>query len=117
MCSLKGFSQVQDFQDVSYFVLVEPEVVAHFVLHTVCFVLSVFFRGAMDGSASPGDQGAKPYGPLPRPLPSPFAFQGRGRGAEGPRGRGAEGPRGRGRGAEAEGPKWYQATENARSVR
>ena len=82
MCSLKGFSQVQDFQDVSYFVLGNPEVVAHFVLHIVRFVLSVFFKGAMDGSASPGDQGAKPYGPLPHPLPSPFAFQGRGRGAE-----------------------------------
>ena len=78
MCSLKGFSQVQDFQDVSYFVLGNPKVVAHFVLHTVRFVLSVFFRGAMDGSASPGDQGAKPYSPLPHPLPSPFAFQMRG---------------------------------------
>lgn len=78
MCSLKGFSQVQDFQDVSYFVLGNPKVVAHFVLHIVRFVLSVFFRGAMDGSASPGDQGAKPYGPLPHPLPSPFAFQDRG---------------------------------------
>ena len=55
-----------------------PEVVAHFVLHIVRFVLSVFFRGAMDGSASSGDQGAKPYGPLPHPLPSPFAFQDRG---------------------------------------
>ena len=55
-----------------------PEVVVHFVLHIVRFVLSVFFRGAMDGSASPGDQGAKPYGPLPHPLPSPFAFQVRG---------------------------------------
>ena len=94
MCSLKGFSQVQDFQDVSYFVLGNPEVVAHFVLHIVRFVLSVFFRGAMDGSASPGDQGAKPYSPLPRPLPSPFKFR-------------AEGPR----------PKRYQATENARNVR
>ena len=108
MCSLKGFSQVQDFQDVSYFVLGNPEVVAHFVLHIVRFVRSahfvqivhsVFFWGAMDGSASPGDQGAKPYSPLPHPLPSPFAFQGRGRGAE------------------AEGSKRYQATENARSVR
>ena len=93
MCSLKGFSQVQAFQDVSYFVLGNPEVVAHFVLHIVRFVLSVFFRGAMDGSASPGDQGAKPYGPLPRPLPSPFKFQ-------------VEGP----------GPKRYQATENVRNV-
>ena len=82
MRSLKGFSQVQDFQDVSYFVLGNPEVVAHFVLHIVRFVLSVFFRGAMDGSASPGDQGAKPYGPLPHPLPSPFAFQIRGDGVK-----------------------------------
>ena len=68
-----------------------PEVVAHFVLHIVRFVRSahfvqivhsVFFRGAMDGSASSGDHGAKPYGPLPHPLPSPFAFQKRGDGVK-----------------------------------
>ena len=62
--------------------LERSEVVAHFVLHIVYFVHSVFFRGAMDGSASPGDQGAKPYGPLPHPLPSPFAFQIRGDGVK-----------------------------------
>ena len=94
MCNLKASQHFSIFQDVSYFVLGNPEVVAHFVLHIVRFVLSVFFRGAMDGSASPGGQGAKPYSPLPRPLPSPFKFQ-------------AEGPR----------PKRYQATENARNVR
>ena len=58
------------------------------MLHVVYFVqivqivLSVFFRGAMDVSASPGDQGAKPYGPLPHPLPSPFTFQTRGDGVK-----------------------------------
>ena len=68
--------------------LVEPEVIAHFALHVVYFVqivqivLSVFFWGAMDGSASPGDQGAKPYSPLPHPLPSPFTFQTRGDGVK-----------------------------------
>ena len=94
MCNLKASQHFSIFQDVSYFVLERSEVVAHFVLHIVYFVHSVFFRGAMDGSASPGDQGAKPYSPLPHPLPSPFKFQ-------------AEGPR----------PKRYQATENARNVR